>query len=114
MKKVTIVGGGAAGWLTALYLNKILPESQVTLIESEAIGILGAGEGSVPTLVEFLRFLEIDEKEFVVKTNATHKLGILFDNWNGDSATLEYEVYFHSKFDFVKGGKVSKFTKKII
>ena len=91
MKKVTIVGGGTAGWLTALYLNKILPELQVTLIESEAIGILGAGEGSVPTLVEFLKFLEIDENEFTKKTNATHKLGILFDNWNGDGRD-----YFHS------------------
>jgi tryptophan halogenase len=101
MKKVTIVGGGAAGWLTALYLNKILPESQVTLIESETIGILGAGEGSVPTLVEFLRFLEIDEKEFVVKTNATHKLGILFDNWNGDGKNY-FHLFrvLHQKFNY--------------
>jgi tryptophan 7-halogenase len=73
LSKVAIVGGGAAGWLTALYINKILPESQITLIESEAIGILGAGEGSVPTLVDFLKFLEIDEQEFVKETNATHK-----------------------------------------
>ena len=69
-RQVAIVGGGAAGWLTALYINKILPESQITLIESEAIGILGAGEGSVPTLVEFLRFLEIDEQEFVKETKS--------------------------------------------
>ena len=82
LSKVAVVGGGAAGWLTALYINKILPESQITLIESEAIGILGAGEGSVPTLVEFLRFLQIDEQEFVKETNSTHKLGILFDNGN--------------------------------
>jgi len=99
--KVVIVGGGAAGWLTALYVNKISPSTDVTLVESESIGILGAGEGSVPTLTEFLDFLEIDEKEFVKQTNATHKIGILFDNWNGDK-----KDYFHSfnvahqKFDY--------------
>ena len=89
--KVCIVGGGAAGWLTALYVNKISPKTKITLIESETIGILGAGEGSVPTLTEFLRFLDINESEFILETNATHKLGILFDNWNGDS-----KDYFHS------------------
>jgi len=89
--KVAIVGGGAAGWLSALYANKISPESEITLIESETIGILGAGEGSVPTLIEFLRFLEINEDEFIKETNATHKLGILFKNWNGDN-----KDYFHS------------------
>ena len=88
---VCIVGGGAAGWLTALYVNKISPKTKITLIESETIGILGAGEGSVPTLTEFLRFLDINESEFILETNATHKLGILFDNWNGDG-----KDYFHS------------------
>jgi len=90
-KNIVIVGGGTAGWLTALYVNKISPDLNITLIESEEIGILGAGEGSVPTLTEFFNFLEIDEKEFIKETNATFKLGILFDNWNGDG-----KDYFHS------------------
>jgi tryptophan halogenase len=89
--KVVIVGGGAAGWLSALYANKISPTSDITVIESESIGILGAGEGSVPTLTSFLQFLEINEKEFIKETNATHKLGIMFENWNGDN-----KDYFHS------------------
>ena len=33
-----------------------------------------------------------------------------FDGWEGDEATFEYKVFFHSKFDFVKGGKVNRFT----
>jgi len=100
--KVTIVGGGAAGWLTALYVNNISPESDITLIESEAIGILGAGEGSTPILPSFLEFLKIDQKEFIKETNATHKLGIMFENWNGDN-----KDYFHSfstihqKFNYI-------------
>ena len=102
LKNVVIGGGGAAGWLTSLHVKKILPESNITLIESEDIGILGAGEGSVPTLVQFLKDLEIDEDEFIRETNSTHKLGILFKNWNGDDKS-----YFHSfnvahqQFDFM-------------
>ena len=88
---VCIVGGGTAGWLTALYAKKLFTEKNIILIESKDIGILGAGEGSVPTLTDFLRFLDINESEFILETNATHKLGILFDNWNGDG-----KDYFHS------------------
>ena len=63
-KKIVIVGGGTAGWLSALYVNKIYNgDADITLIESEDIGILGAGEGSVPTFVGFLIELGIDEKE---------------------------------------------------
>ena len=49
MNNIVIVGGGTSGWLTALYLNNLYKtDAQITLIESENIGILGAGEGSVP------------------------------------------------------------------
>ena len=102
LSKVAVVGGGAAGWLTALYINKISPGSDITLIESETIGILGAGEGSTPILTNFLEFLEINQKEFIKETNATHKLGIMFENWNGDN-----KEYFHSfssihqKFNYI-------------
>lgn len=89
--KVVIVGGGTAGWLTALYLNKIAKDFDITLIESEEIGILGAGEGSVPVLVEFLEALNIDTKKFIKETNATFKLGIHFQNWKKDNSS-----YFHN------------------
>lgn len=90
MHKITIVGGGTAGWLTALYLNKICFDSEVTLIESESIGILGAGEGSTVLLSSFLWELQIDETEFIKNTNATFKLGINFSNWRADGKS-----YFH-------------------
>ena len=48
MKKVVIIGGGTAGWLTSLVVNKFWKNTDVTLIESSKIGILGAGEGSTP------------------------------------------------------------------
>ena len=88
--KIVIVGGGTAGWLSALYLKKIGKEFDITLIESEEIGILGAGEGSVPIFHHFLETLGIDEKQFIKNTHATFKIGIHFENWKKDGSS-----YFH-------------------
>ena len=47
IKNLVIVGGGTAGWISALYLKKILGgDTYITLIESDDIGIVGVGEGS--------------------------------------------------------------------
>lgn len=88
--KVVIVGGGTAGWLTALYIEKIAPDFEITLVESDEIGILGAGEGSVPLFSKFLQVLGISEVEFIKETNATFKIGIHFQNWKKDKSS-----YFH-------------------
>jgi len=86
----TVVGGGSAGWITALYLNKMFPKFQITLIESEEIGILGAGEGTVPNIISMLRTLNIDFKDVINTTNGTIKLGVKFQNWNGEN-----DCYYH-------------------
>lgn len=54
---------------------------EVTLIESEEIGIIGVGESTVPHLREFNRLLEIDEADFIRRTKGTFKLGIQFNDW---------------------------------
>ena len=90
--KIVIVGGGTAGWITATALAYRLPagRASVHLIESEAIGIIGVGEATLPHLRGFNRSVGIDEAEFMKATQATFKLGIQFVNWAriGDS-------YFH-------------------
>ena len=91
-KEIVIVGGGTAGWLTALYVNRIYgADANITLVESDSIGILGAGEGTLPIFISTLAQFRIDLNDFVSKTNATYKIGINFENWNGDDKT-----YFHA------------------
>ena len=92
MKKIVIIGGGTAGWLTALYLNKFWKDIHITLIESSEIGILGAGEGSTQLLTEFLKKLNIDETDFINQTNSTIKIGIDFERWRNDNS--KYTNYF--------------------
>jgi len=104
--KFVIVGGGAAGWLTALYLEKTIPYAKITLIESEDIGILGAGEGSVPAITHFLNGINISEKDILQKCNATFKLGISFENWTGDGS--KYMHGFKVDNPAIDTNKVSK------
>jgi tryptophan halogenase len=93
-KRITIVGGGTAGWLTALHINKLFKgDANITLIESSDIGILGAGEGSVPHLINFLENLDIDINEVIQQTNGTHKIGVSFENWNGDGRKYMHEFF---------------------
>ena len=81
--RVVIVGGGTAGWMTAAALAKLLPgRCTVHLVESEAIGIVGVGEATLPHIRGFNERLGIGEAEFMAKTRATFKLGIDFENWS--------------------------------
>ena len=85
MKKLFILGGGTAGWLSALLMNKRYPEVHIELLESEEIGILGAGESTLFSFKSALQELKIDEFDFIKNTKATFKMGSRYDGWNGDS-----------------------------
>jgi tryptophan halogenase len=90
MKNIVVVGGGTAGWLTALVVNKFHKDSSVTLIESTKFGILGAGEGSVPNFGAILKLLDIDKVDFFNKTKSTIKDGLNFVNWRGDGKSVKH------------------------
>lgn len=85
-KRILIVGGGTAGWLTAGYLAKRLGADlpggvTIRLVESADIGILGVGEGTFPTIRRTLATIGVDEAELVRRCGASFKQGAKFVNW---------------------------------
>jgi len=93
-KKIVIVGGGTAGWMTA---NLMAAQWQnlgfdITLIESSQIGIIGVGEGSTPLFKGFMESLGMQESEWMPQCNATYKIGITFKDW---STKPGFSSYFH-------------------
>ena len=83
LRRIVILGGGSAGWMTAAALgNAIHKDCEVTLVESEAIGTVGVGEATIPPIRRFNRSIGLNEKEFVQATGATFKLGIQFTDWS--------------------------------
>lgn len=92
VRNIVIAGGGAAGWMAAAALSRMLPMdvTRIILVESDEIGIVGVGEATIPPIKTFNAMLGIDENEFVARTKGSFKLGIEFDGW-----LREGEAYLH-------------------
>lgn len=97
IKKIIIVGGGSAGWLTAGILaaeHKIATQKsiEITLIESPDIKTIGVGEGTWPSMRNTLDKIGINEFEFIQACDASFKQGSKFIAWQTGNHN---EFYYH-------------------
>ena len=123
IRSVAIVGGGTAGWIAASILARSLHGLGVamTVIESPDIATVGVGEATIPPILDLLKFLSINEADFVRNTQATYKLGIRFHDWRklGQSywhpfgtfgATINRRPFFHAWLKARAQGLAPKFN----
>ena len=93
-KKVGIIGGGTAGYFSALAFKKYSPQTEVVLIESDKIPIIGVGEATTRAIIVFLhKVLGFEVSEFFREVQPTYKLGIRFE-WGSNS-----DGYFNYPFE---------------
>ena len=96
IRSILVVGGGTAGWLTAAFLARTLgPRMAITLVEPPTFGVIGAGEGSFPSLRGTLAAIGIPEAELVRDGGATFKQGIRFDHWVRPPGTPGHDHFLH-------------------
>lgn len=81
--KAVILGGGTAGWLTALFVDRHFSNVDITVVENPKQPPIIAGESGTTTFVSLLKNLKIDVTDFIKNVNATPKVGGYFKNWNG-------------------------------
>ena len=97
IRQVVVMGGGAAGWLTAAILAADHPADGpggllVTLVESPDVPIIGVGEGTWPTMRDTLHRIGVSESDFFRACDASFKQGSRFNGWVTGAAD---DVYFH-------------------
>ena len=82
VKSVAIVGGGSAGWLTALALDTYCPFLKVTLIRPRQNMPIGVGESTQTDFALLLQTAGIDLDDFYRACGATVKCGIFYRDWH--------------------------------
>jgi flavin-dependent dehydrogenase len=89
IKSIGVIGGGTAGFVSALILKSRFPDLKIDVICSSKIGIIGVGEGSTEHWNEFLKYTGISWKSVIKNCDASFKCGIMFKGWGSND-------YLHS------------------
>jgi tryptophan 7-halogenase len=95
LQTVVVLGGGTAGYLSALTMRQAFPNARITVVESPSVPIIGVGEATVPTMLPFLhKRLAINIGDFYRCVQPTWKQGIRFE-WGRPAP-----YHFNAPFDW--------------
>lgn len=97
IRKIIVLGGGTAGWITAGIIAAEHSSTsgdgvEITLIESPSLGPIGVGEGTWPTLRNTLIRLGISETDFIRTCDASFKQASKFAGWMNGQVN---DSYYH-------------------
>jgi tryptophan halogenase len=91
IKKIIILGGGSAGWMSAATLIKHFPNKEITVIESPNIPTVGVGESTLGGINNWLASLGIKDEDFMKACDATYKYAIKFT----DFSDIDREPFYY-------------------
>ena len=102
IKKIVIVGGGTAGFMTAATLLKTFPDYEITLIESPKESTVGVGESTILGFRSWLDLLGIKDDDFMRESDAIYKYSIKFTDFyqKGESFHYPFGELKHSMNDW--------------
>ena len=98
---IIVVGGGNAGYISALILKTSFPNKNVKIIQSKKIGTVGVGESSSEQIRSFCEYVGISMLDFILRAKATFKLGIYFENWSDEDFLHNIQCFAESLSGFI-------------
>jgi tryptophan 7-halogenase len=124
IKNIVILGGGTAGWVTALNFLQKTNDVKITVVSSKEIPIIGVGESTTGMMNNLINInngkIKINELDFIKETDSTFKLGIKHQDWYkkgesfvsplGDEFKNETN-YPHSSYDYSRIYHIAKGLK---
>jgi tryptophan halogenase len=82
IRRIAIVGGGLSGWTAAATLaRKLGGHSSIHVVDSAEVVTPGLAAATQPSFLDLLRFLGIEQNDFVDKTQSTYCLGRRVSDW---------------------------------
>ena len=94
MNDIIVVGGGNAGYISALMLKQSFPNKNIGVIYSKKVGTIGVGESSSEHIADFCNYCNIPKLSFILKAKATFKKGIFFEDWAEEDFLHSIEPLF--------------------
>jgi tryptophan halogenase len=102
---ICVVGTGAAGWITAHYLERLPKVTKITIVGSKVIPTIGVGESTTLLFNDFvnniLQLTGDDYFRFFKDIDAALKYGVSYEGWSNNKFLhgfyqASHEFYYNS------------------
>ena len=100
IKRLVIVGGGTAGWITASWFARRWANvMDVVVIDKSEPERVGVGEATLLSFPNVMKMMGYKTTDWIKEIDATLKSGILFPGWGEEDQTIWHPFSFTSVGD---------------